>query len=492
MNCIRHLVIFLVACAEFFVMSAVPSFGASAKFKDVCASGCTYTDLQTAINSITDSSASNIYTIFVDSGVLPSNTSISLQGKSYINITGRGMGVSVVQATSSASVPLGWFQNVANGFTSPKFFDLSNSTNITVSNLTIDARTLDPGGLGAGLDFGAVYLGDVPDKIVFDSADLQGVIYGLWEGAGNPSGLIQVFNSKIRSADYAILVRSTVWHIFSSDLRAVCNGGNSGTTAACFGLAVGTTTPNIKTTVWASHLHGESGEPGATYNVAGLATQFSSGFVKVLGSTLHVKMSTANIGSATRSMAALRLANPTTASDRIRIDLTGSELLYESPTSLSQGQLAGIGFPYTGLNRSGTTEVSLVGDTFVDNGGSGGSFRGDIVGGPYVLGGFRYEPTILNVGSKIVSALTTNANALQTSNAALYKTINVESGVATFPTSNTVAVTLPTPMPDANYRVGLSANAQETVYVMSKTTTGFTLKSSNASSVASVDWTVTR
>lgn len=486
MNCVRRHETLLVACAVFFVMSVMPSFAASTKFKDVCSSGCTYTDLQTAIDSITDSSASNIYTIFVDSGVLSSNTSITMQGKSYINIIGRGMGVSVVQATSL------WFQNVANGFTSSQFLDLSNSTNIAVSNLTVDARTQDPGGLGPGLDFGAVFLGSAPDKIVFDSVDMQGVIYGLWEGGGNPSGLVQIFNSKIRSSNYALFVRSTVWHIFSSDLRAVCNGGNSGTTAACFGVAAGSSTPNIKTTIWASHLHGECSEPGATYDVAALATAFTGGFVKVVGSTLHVKMSTANVGSATRSMVALKLANATTSSDRIRIDVTGSEFLYESPASLSQGQLAGIGFPYGNLNRSGTTEVSLVGDTFVDNGGSGGSFRGDIVGGPYVFGSFRFEPTIQNVGSKIVSALTTSANPLQTSNAALYKTINVESGVAIFPVSNTVAVTLPIPMPDGNYRVGLSANAQETVYVLSKTTTGFTLKSSNPSSAASVDWTVTR
>lgn len=37
--------------------------------KDVCASGCTYSSVQAAIDSITDSDSTHVYTIFLDAGV---------------------------------------------------------------------------------------------------------------------------------------------------------------------------------------------------------------------------------------------------------------------------------------------------------------------------------------------------------------------------------------------------------------------------------------
>src|SRR5437867_5222800 len=176
----------------FVVLStAPPAFAASPYFKDVCASGCTYSDVQTAIDSITDSGPDKVYTIFLDSGSLESNTSISTGGKSYINFVGRGIGVSILRAS------LTWFQTTTVG----DFFDLSGSTNITLRGITIDARTKDPGGLSS--IFNGVRV-DNADKIVIDSSEIQGVNYTLWEHAGVLTNLIQVFNSKIRGVAFGI------------------------------------------------------------------------------------------------------------------------------------------------------------------------------------------------------------------------------------------------------------------------------------------------
>ena len=101
-------------------------------------------------------------------------------------------------------------------------------------------------------------------------------------------------------------------------------------------------------------------------------------------------------------------------------------------------------------------------------------------------------PTITTTGSRIASAVTTNAVALPSGLASQFNTLNFQKGVAVFPSSNTVTVTLPSALPDTTYAVGLSANANETVYVSTKTTTSFTLKSSKTGSTASVDWTVSR
>lgn len=77
-----------------FVFGALvpPALGASPYYKEVCASGCAYSSVQSAVDSITDSSATKIYTIFIDSGVLQSDSSIRTNGKDYINFVGRGAG----------------------------------------------------------------------------------------------------------------------------------------------------------------------------------------------------------------------------------------------------------------------------------------------------------------------------------------------------------------------------------------------------------------
>ena len=457
-----------------------PATAASANLKDVCTSGCTYSSVQSAIDSITDSSASNVYTVFIDSGVLSPDNSITTNGKSYINFEGRGLGVSVLQASRT------WFSNAA---TSSNFFDLSSSTNITIKDLTIDARTLDPGGLRPSVAFTGVSIGTGADKVVFDGCEVQGLVYGIWDTNATAGNLVQMFHSKVRGVNAGVAVAKATWHVFSSDIRAIRYGGESGHDVSVVAIAFETGGDSANVTLWGSHLHGESGEAAQTYPVAGLQTSFSTGSLVAIGTTIHVKMTTANVGSAARDMYAVRLTHTQTATRFI--DLIGCQLLYESPTGLSQGNLAGIGYPAVFASNQGV-EVRLVGTSVIDGGGSGASFRADIVGAPTMLGQTRYEPTIKNIGSKIVSAVSSNANALTTSNAALYNTVNVESGTVAFPASNTVAVTLPTAMPDTNYRIALSANAQETVYVTTKTTTSFTLKSSNAGSTASVDWVTTR
>jgi len=61
-------------------------------------------------------------------------------------------------------------------------------------------------------------------------------------------------------------------------------------------------------------------------------------------------------------------------------------------------------------------------------------------------------------------------------------------GTAVFTGAETVTVAFNASEPDANYNIGLGPQANETIWVTSKTTTGFTLKSSNASSMAKCDW----
>jgi hypothetical protein len=65
-------------------------------------------------------------------------------------------------------------------------------------------------------------------------------------------------------------------------------------------------------------------------------------------------------------------------------------------------------------------------------------------------------------------------------------------GAATFASAATVAVTFGTAELDANYFVSISGNASQTFWVTAKSTGGFTLNSSNATSTATVDWMLIR
>lgn len=65
-------------------------------------------------------------------------------------------------------------------------------------------------------------------------------------------------------------------------------------------------------------------------------------------------------------------------------------------------------------------------------------------------------------------------------------------GQKTFNSNDTATVTFATAEPNANYFVAISGNANETFWVTSKSSIGFTLRSSNGSSTATVDWIIVR
>jgi hypothetical protein len=169
-----------------------------------------------------------------------------------------------------------------------------------------------------------------------------------------------------------------------------------------------------------------------------------------------------------------------------KVDLVGTDLLYESPSGISQGRLGGLGY------IAGTgTEIALVAASFIDRGGSGGT-RADIIDAR--ASQVAPMPTIRNSGSRIATFMNTGGFDISGANvAAWFDTLNTRRGTVSLSgASGAVAVTLSPAMPDNSYSVAVSANVNETIYVTGKSTTGFTIRSSNTSSTASVDWTVVR
>src|SRR5262249_19053379 len=146
----------------------------------------------------------------------------------------------------------------------------------------------------------------------------------------------------------------------------------------------------------------------------------------------------------------------------------GTEFLYENTGgSLSQGRLVGLR-----LGGGGTT--NLVGCTFRDAGGSGGTSRSDLL-----TASSTAQAALHVAGTYVASVANLHGGAVQQNVAKGFDTLAAQKGVATFTGSGTVVVTLPVALPDASYRVGLSASANETVWVTGKSSAGFTLNSSN-------------
>jgi hypothetical protein len=88
-----------------------------------------------------------------------------------------------------------------------------------------------------------------------------------------------------------------------------------------------------------------------------------------------------------------------------------------------------------------------------------------------------YAPIILSVIGGISSTDTDAVNL---------------AGVTTFATAATKAVTLPIAEADAAYNIYVTGDVNETFWVTNKTTTGFTINSSNATSAAVVSWLLIR
>jgi hypothetical protein len=464
----------LAAGLSLFFSSPTPA--SPGKLITVCPSGCDQTSLQSAINSISGSSSTNIYTILLEAGIHSSDTSISLNGKDYINIVGRGIGGSIVQASAL------WFQN-NGGFLDATFLDLTDSEHILLQDLTIDAQTQDPGGFGSGTNYKTIVLGPgtVPVSTTLRGCEVLGLSSAVWEYAAVAGSTVDIFNSSISGDRNGITVYGSLWHVFSSDIRVEPKSGASGFPATVSSAVSLGGTDNSQ--FWGSHLHAED---AVGLYITAVYDNKLGGSTAYVGCTLHMKVTT-TAGAASRRQTAFFTAQGT----GVKTNFVGSDLIYETPSGMTSGYIGGVAW----VSSTGTHAINLIGSEIIDMGGSGGSTlpNGDIARGDIVGFSTSGKPTIRTTGSKAVStrALLTGGPipGIDTS----HDTLSQQNGTATIASASTSAsVTLAAPMPDANYRVSLSASAGQVVWVSSKTTTGFTLNRTTTGTALNIDWLVAR
>jgi len=185
------------------------------------------------------------------------------------------------------------------------------------------------------------------------------------------------------------------------------------------------------------------------------------------------------------------------------LTLTGCAVTYSTPAIGTARAVAGLMINFPNTNGTlGTTR--LVGTTFRDLGGSGGSARADVVIGATASGGNKIAKALYQSGSRIASIAYSIPNlggapTITGTYGTTENNINRQTGTATFATAATVAVTMPVSMGAlganqvTDYSVDIEQpNGTEVYWVTAKTSTGFTLNSSNAASTATVRYTVTR
>jgi hypothetical protein len=400
-------------------LHADPSFT-----RTVCTSGCTYSSLASALSSITDNDATHVYTIYLDAGVYAQASSVTW--KSYVNLKGRGRGA-ILRATS------GFFTSASD----VSLLELSNLTDVAITNVTVDALTNDPGGLDIhGSNWAAVGVTGA-DRIVLDSTDLRGVSYGIWETDNDAAHHIEVRNASVLGGYAGIGFAAGVWHIFGSEVEGVGDRPASMIEAG-YGIYRPNTSHSGKLHIWGSHIHGElsalaGGAVGNSVHGLFLNTGTAPLDVDVVGSTLHAKVGVTNVGQAFEA-AAVRLMD--NQSGVVTVNVAGSDMLYESPDSMPYGVQAGL---YHG-RLDATSTINLAGADIRDLGGSLSASctgnlcaRADVVantGGPG--GGSSPQPSVRLGATRARSFKKNGSRTLVSNYASAENTLNSQSGTASF------------------------------------------------------------
>jgi hypothetical protein len=198
---------------------------------------------------------------------------------------------------------------------------------------------------------------------------------------------------------------------------------------------------------------------------------------------------------------AINVSTSTSNTGDWELDLVGCRVEYESGTITGGRFIGGLSIDTPGTNGTlGNTR--LVGTAFRDLGGTGATTRADVQVLGTVSSGTKISKDLFQQGSQIrsmnfravIGTPVITGNYGKTEN-----TINFQTSTATFATAATVAVTLPIAFPvfGANtitdYAVDIEQpNGTEIYWVTAKTSTGFTLNSSNVASTATVRWSIVR
>jgi hypothetical protein len=362
--------------------------------------------------------------------------------------------------------------------------------------VTVDALTNDPGTLDIHSMVWAAVGVTGANRVVLDSIDARAVSYAIWESDNDATHKIDVRNASILGGYAGIGFAAGTWHIYGSEVKGVGNAPASMIEAG-YGIYRNNAAHGGKLHIWGSHIHGELSAlaPGAIgVDAHGLFLRAGTEplDVDVVGSTLHAKVGVTNVGQGFEASAIRIIDN---AAGIISMSVTGSDLLYETPADMPFGIQTGLAHG----RLDATSTINLVGTNIVDVGGSLSSSctgnlcaRADIVN--WIVGpgtGSAPQPTVRLVATRARSFKKIGTKPLISHYGDGDNTLNAQSGTAAFASSTTVSVTLPVPLPDANYRVVVTTDSAITVYVTGKTATGFTLNAP-VSSTTNVDWMVAR
>jgi parallel beta-helix repeat protein len=233
---------------------------------------------------------------------------------------------------------------------------------------------------------------------------------------------------------------------------------------------------------------------GSTY-LSGTNPQSGAGIrIDGGGSVYNFVMSNNSVMTCDKDGVSLASCSRGTLSGNIATACGGRGLVIDTCTDVSASCNTTYGNTSHGLVVNNSQRICANGNMLTNNGGygmvaQGASVAGSIVGN--TLDG-NSSGAFSNAATAFDATFTSNHGAGSYGLSSTATVSNNLCGTATFASAATKSVTFTRAEADTSYRVAVGAEANETIWVTSKTTSGFTLNSSNATSTAVVDWVIVR
>jgi len=293
---------------------------------------------------------------------------------------------------------------------------------------------------------------------------------------------LEITNSRVESQYIAAwLTGGSTWYAWNSEFSGEGDLTANTPPSPIIGLYITGSAPAGAKNVfigWGCYFYAESPSSSVLQGLELLNLTLSD-MISFVGSTIHAK-STATSGSTVPNVEGMYVSGDHAAN----VDVSGSEIVYEGPTIVTSGIFTGVfnSQSQIAVNLTGTSIIDRARDDSTNPPTLAGSVHKDVFR-PQSPSGSKPSPVHL-VGSRGQSMTGHPSSPPQS-----LDTVESQAGTTQL-SSGTATVTLAATLPSNKYRVAISVNANETVWISSKTATGFTLQSSNTSSTATVDWIV--
>lgn len=418
--------------------------GAPVRIVTVCASGCAYTDWNTACSSVTSTAATPVL-FSIGPGVY-SSAAVACPGQDHVHFVGAGRGVTTLTVTGLTG---------DNGCFKP-----GTSTNWTISNMTIGPCHRGIYMDGATTGGGVISMRDM-EFIQENAAADEDSFFGKGFVAGTVIFFQRNYTSAQRSDGFTIKDNG-------SNVAAVYGNGNTFQSVAACGAGIcGGRAWSFESSPALVDVEGDRIFTNRALSIGGFGwlNDSGNGAATAKGSIRNVLFRMTDQSSNGSGLAQQFLIVDTPATEVKQIDLIDVDS--EASTTDATGNLVNVKV------TNATTKINVYGGRYRTSGGNNPYDFTDNAAANIFLYGTDHlsDPGVSGVNSGQRATL--------------------EHGTCSFGGGTTCSVSFPVAQPDANYVLTLACSAGKTFSWSGKSANGFTINASSNSTDA-CDWTASR